>query len=146
MTSKARFPSLIAFAWLAVAAPGIASAGYEASLGADSTEGSAGPGLTAAYALTLTNTGTEEDTYAIAAAPGPLGWLSWPSIAGVTLGASESVSFDVYVDIPIYSGYGSFESTVVSAMSQGYPPTHASITLHTIAVDALFTDGFENPS
>ncbi len=118
---------------------------YGATFGADELEGSAAPGAAATYALTLTNTGTEADTYDIVVLPGPADWAAWASVMTVSLEPATSGTFDVEVEIPVYCAYGELEMTAVIALSENDPATYATVSLVTIAVDTLYSNGFENP-
>jgi uncharacterized membrane protein len=155
MASKARFllglvlPGLVAIlllaATLTVSAREAGTDTYAASFGADELQGSAAPGATATYALTLTNTGTQGDTYDIEVLPGPADWAAWASVATVSLAPGRSETFEVEVEIPVYCGYGELEMTAVLALSESDPATYATVTLVTTVVDTMYSNGFENP-
>jgi len=120
-------------------------AAYAFTLDAATTEGSGPPGSTVTYTLTISNTGTQQDTYDISAIG--MNWTATPSATTVTVDAGQSATFDVAVDVPDTVAIGSLDTAAVTVTSEGDPGTTADLTLTTTAAlpDEIFSDGFENP-
>jgi len=119
---------------------------YALTLDPTTDEGSGAPGSIVTYTLTITNTGSEQDTYDIAAVG--TSWTTAPSVPTVTLDAGASTTFDVTVEIPGAATIGSTDTASVTATSQGDGGVSASASLTTTAAqsDEIFADGFEIPT
>lgn len=122
-----------------------AAVAFAANLEADPVAGSGEPGSAVTYTVTVSNTGTEADTYDLAAAGV---WAANTSVASIAVPAGTSATFDVTVDIPPGAALGDSDVTTVSATSQGDPLVEATIDLTTTAAlgDVIFADGFELPT
>ncbi|HLF91015.1 MAG TPA: NEW3 domain-containing protein [Anaerolineales bacterium] len=92
---------------------------------------SGGAGATVSYVVSITNTGNAADTFDLSATGV---WTATPSDATVTLGAGESVTFTVDVDIPGDAANGDFDVTMVTATSQSDASATDSADLTTTAV------------
>jgi hypothetical protein len=120
---------------------------YGAAFDADGYAESGAAGTTATYTLTLSNTGTENDTYDIAATSAN-GWTVTPSVPSIAIDAGASASFDVAVEIPADAAVDAFDTETVTATSEGDPEVSATATLTTTVVndDTIFADGFDPPT
>jgi hypothetical protein len=119
---------------------------YGAAFDADGYAESGGPGTNVTYTLMLSNTGSENDTYDIAAISAN-GWTVTPSVASVAIDAGGSASIDVTVEIPADAAVDSSDVETVTATSEGDPEVAATATLTTTVVndDTIFADGFDPP-
>ena len=92
---------------------------------------SADAGTTVVYTVTVTNTGTVEDTFDLTATGAWTADVSQPSI---TLAAGEVATFTVEVTVPSGASDGDSDVTTVTATSQSDPSATSSATLTTTAV------------
>jgi uncharacterized membrane protein len=96
-----------------------------------SAAGAAEPGLSAAYALTVTNKGSAIDSFSISAGASP--WGSDFPIDLLPLGPGESETFTVTVFVPTNAAIGSSQKLVITVHSQSEPAVKASTELITTA-------------
>jgi uncharacterized repeat protein (TIGR01451 family) len=104
---------------------------YGVALSADQAA-SGNPGMTVTYIVTVTNTGNTEDTIDLSATGD---WTATLSESAVTLGAGESTTVTVEVDIPLV---GSSDITTVTATSQGDATATDSADLTTTSTDVTY--------
>ena len=123
------------------------NSGFGVTLEGDALEASGEPGTSVGYQLLVTNTGTSTDTFDISATAGPAGWVVTPAVTSVTIDAGLGTMIDVTVDIPGTATIGDFDTSEVTATSEGDPAATASVTLTTTAgvADPIFADGFDGP-
>jgi len=123
------------------------NSGFGVTLEGDALEASGEPGTSVGYQLLVTNTGTSTDTFDISATAGPAGWVVTPAVTSVTIDAGLGTTIDVTVDIPGTATIGDFDTSEVTATSEGDPAATASVTLTTTAgvADPIFADGFDGP-
>jgi hypothetical protein len=95
----------------------------------------------------LSNTGSENDTYDIAAISAN-GWTVTPSVPSIAIDAGATASVDVAVEIPADAAVDSSDVETVTATSEGDPGVSDTATLTTTVVneDTIFADGFDPPT
>jgi hypothetical protein len=100
------------------------------------------PGSDVVYALTLTNTGTNADTFDVS-----LSGNDWPTVAPPTigpLGPGVSATLGVTVSVPLTAGCGDFDMVSVTATSQHDASVFDSSTL-TTTVNTVYGPIIEPP-
>lgn len=115
---------------------------FAVDLAADPVAGNGAPGATVTYSVTVSNTGTTDDTYDLAATGV---WTAATSVPTIAVTAGASATFDVTVDVPASATLGDSDVTTITATSQGDPLVEASVDVTTTAevVDEIFADGFD---
>ncbi|HEY1015759.1 MAG TPA: M36 family metallopeptidase, partial [Herpetosiphonaceae bacterium] len=97
-------------------------------------------GLTATYALEVTNNGAEDDTFAVSVSGNA--WATVPATTSLRLASGERALLEVAVLVPASAADGASDSVTVEAVSQAGPATRASALLITRAVTQRFNQHF----
>jgi uncharacterized membrane protein len=109
---------------------------YGVEVAAVEAELSGEPGTSVEYTVWITNTGNAQDTFDLMVSGNS--WDTMPSMGGVTLGAGESASVMVTVDIPGDADDGDMDAATFTATSQSDGTATASVDLTTTAVIPTF--------
>jgi len=99
------------------------------------------PGETVVYTLTLYNTGSVTDTYAISGAVSGQAWTTnWPAMVGPVAGGGNA-QFNVTVQIPEGASSGSWSRVVITVTSKGDDKKWDTSVLTTTAYTGVITRG-----
>lgn len=109
---------------------------YNVSLTANTTARTGSPGENVTFTLTLTNTGTQSDTFTISRSTLP-GWTTGVSPAPATLGAGQAGTLTAWMVVPSNASDGDVATLTVTATSQGNASRNASVALTTTVSNAV---------
>ncbi len=105
--------------------------GYGVNLSVDSSSKTVQPGASVDYAITVTNTGTLQDTFDLSTSSTSNGWTATLSTNRVTLNAGASTTVTLTVTAPSSANNGDSQDVTVTAVSEGDFSKSDSITTTT---------------